>query len=668
MRIEVTTRRLPHTNPDMDVSPRLPSFSQASAAGPLSKARITSASWTSVQGGQDGADVGFVGDLDSPLVAKVRTASGHCRLPSTDSGIQADAGWDSLKRPGHSSRTALDVGAVAGGVPSVRTVAGDRRWGRGPEGEGEGGATGSAVSSKETKQDAVKTPSSTSATISLVASSPIHVAHHETTVLTPASKLSSLSSDSSHVSKAVESINGRGVSSDQSFVPVPSPRRVMSPDRNAGRLNLVSASTPVIPSPSPQGTGSQSSQWVMGGRNLFPSQSRTSLDISPPRTASNDGVLRVTQPGSPPIQNVPQSVPLLLHPVQVQHLHAPSSAYHHGRPRVNPVTTRFLGTVAHPVHKLHIEVVENTESGTVVIKEGSSLQEASMNPSLASIKNLAGGLPRSVISPTPARRSCKGRSPKLPPKHQSGVVHNIPIKHLDTCSACLKPEPIKNDLANGGPARRPLVVGGNASEISFNNNQDSTGVGQEREPGRVILKMVEKETAGEVLDPMLKSANGQPPRLDSRNDVPWSERRSRIDSALSWLRNELESLRAMDATLVTQFRRCQETIETLKQQRDAVWDGEGSDWGWGYGCGGDGSEFDEDEEAWEDWEIAEFEKKWAEDPNAKEIDIILPPTKTTSPSGVSCATELNTTTASSDTTNNQSDSSPVIKQDVEVTV
>lgn len=60
----------------------------------------------------------------------------------------------------------------------------------------------------------------------------------------------------------------------------------------------------------------------------------------------------------------------------------------------------------------------------------------------------------------------------------------------------------------------------------------------------------------------------------------------------------------MDATLVTQFRRCQETIETLKQQRDAVWDGEGSDWGWGYGCGGDGSEFDEDEEAWEDWEIA----------------------------------------------------------------
>nr|KAG5688771.1 hypothetical protein BaRGS_030640 [Batillaria attramentaria] len=77
----------------------------------------------------------------------------------------------------------------------------------------------------------------------------------------------------------------------------------------------------------------------------------------------------------------------------------------------------------------------------------------------------------------------------------------------------------------------------------------------------------------------------------------------------------------MDTALMTQFRRCQDTIESLKQQRDAAWD---NDWWWG----ADGSEFDEEEEAWEDWEIAEFERKWAENPDAKELEIKLTPAAT----------------------------------------
>ena len=60
----------------------------------------------------------------------------------------------------------------------------------------------------------------------------------------------------------------------------------------------------------------------------------------------------------------------------------------------------------------------------------------------------------------------------------------------------------------------------------------------------------------------------------------------------------------MDTALMTQFRRCQDTIESLKQQQqhsEMTWgEGEGGEWGWGL----DGSEFDEEEEAWEDWEIA----------------------------------------------------------------
>ncbi|KAL8563265.1 hypothetical protein ACOMHN_058763 [Nucella lapillus] len=81
----------------------------------------------------------------------------------------------------------------------------------------------------------------------------------------------------------------------------------------------------------------------------------------------------------------------------------------------------------------------------------------------------------------------------------------------------------------------------------------------------------------------------------------------------------------MDVDLVTQFRRCQETVECLKQQQllDLLaWgDGEGGDWGWGV----DGSEIDQEEDVWEDWEIAEFERRWAENPDAREVAITVLP-------------------------------------------
>lgn len=82
-------------------------------------------------------------------------------------------------------------------------------------------------------------------------------------------------------------------------------------------------------------------------------------------------------------------------------------------------------------------------------------------------------------------------------------------------------------------------------------------------------------------------------------DVSWNERKVRIDSALSWLQTELAGLRAMDNTLISQFKRCQETIDALKTQRD-VWEGL--------------SEEGEDGEYWDDYEISEFNRRYLDSP------------------------------------------------------
>lgn len=76
----------------------------------------------------------------------------------------------------------------------------------------------------------------------------------------------------------------------------------------------------------------------------------------------------------------------------------------------------------------------------------------------------------------------------------------------------------------------------------------------------------------------------------------WNKRRSRIDKALSWIRTELGVLRTQDKVLMSQFQKCQDSIEQLKKQRP-----------W-YEIYSDDEE--EDEKHWEDWEIDDFDRAY----------------------------------------------------------
>ncbi|RUS88309.1 hypothetical protein EGW08_003947, partial [Elysia chlorotica] len=98
-------------------------------------------------------------------------------------------------------------------------------------------------------------------------------------------------------------------------------------------------------------------------------------------------------------------------------------------------------------------------------------------------------------------------------------------------------------------------------------------------------------------------------------DATWGERKAWMDSALSWLRTELAGLRDMDNLLICQFRRCQDTIETLKTQRD-VWEGL--------------SEEGEECEYWDDYEINEFNKKYLDSPGGSSCSQLSPGSRNSS--------------------------------------
>ncbi|KAH3897099.1 uncharacterized protein LOC127864539 [Dreissena polymorpha] len=82
---------------------------------------------------------------------------------------------------------------------------------------------------------------------------------------------------------------------------------------------------------------------------------------------------------------------------------------------------------------------------------------------------------------------------------------------------------------------------------------------------------------------------------DTRKDL---ERKERIDKALSWIRSELGVLRTQDKVLMSQFQRCNDSIEELKRQRP-----------W-YEVFSDEEEGEEDagSKHWHDWEIEEFDR------------------------------------------------------------
>ncbi|KAL5014078.1 hypothetical protein ScPMuIL_008348 [Solemya velum] len=126
-----------------------------------------------------------------------------------------------------------------------------------------------------------------------------------------------------------------------------------------------------------------------------------------------------------------------------------------------------------------------------------------------------------------------------------------------------------------------------------------------------LLDKMQKEFRSESLPDIVKcdtrTLNGKVPRFCFRSgeNLPWTERQNRIEAALSWLRSELELLRAQDRTLLSQLQRCQETIDVIKKQKSVA-----------------AYESDDEEGHWEDWELAEYEKICESDPSSidKECD------------------------------------------------
>ncbi|XP_071144140.1 uncharacterized protein [Mytilus edulis] len=116
-------------------------------------------------------------------------------------------------------------------------------------------------------------------------------------------------------------------------------------------------------------------------------------------------------------------------------------------------------------------------------------------------------------------------------------------------------------------------------------------------------------------DPNGPQVRNVPIAMPHKEKETWTEKQGRIEDALKWLRSELVGLRAQDKVLLSQLKRCHDTIEDLKKQRSQ----------------NPHSEDDEEDGHWEDWEIAEFEKRYAENPELAEDLFNLKAKKTGTP-------------------------------------
>lgn len=84
----------------------------------------------------------------------------------------------------------------------------------------------------------------------------------------------------------------------------------------------------------------------------------------------------------------------------------------------------------------------------------------------------------------------------------------------------------------------------------------------------------------------------QPGNKEGEN---WTQRKERIESALAWVRSELNFIRAQDKVLLSQLRQCQDNIERLKRQRQQAAEQQHE------------LQSLDDDSYWEDWEISEFD-------------------------------------------------------------
>ena len=172
---------------------------------------------------------------------------------------------------------------------------------------------------------------------------------------------------------------------------------------------------------------------------------------------------------------------------------------------------------------------------------------------------------RSKLSPILPRHAALRT--RLPVSVSPGAGHvPIPVKHVDTCSACLKTSSTPAQLSAAGAGAGAASGSGGSSASDVRGRSDATAGKEETSCGRSSSDgggvRARDDTAavllpGGVLKLLEKSAGAAEgggggggrsegegrtiPILDLRKEVPWKERRSRIDSALSWLRSELVS-------------------------------------------------------------------------------------------------------------------------------
>ncbi|XP_062592086.1 uncharacterized protein LOC134253574 [Saccostrea cucullata] len=203
-------------------------------------------------------------------------------------------------------------------------------------------------------------------------------------------------------------------------------------------------------------------------------------------------------------------------------------------------------------------------------------------------KNLSNGVSRKI-----EEESKKSERHSMPPEHHSRFENETNDRRHQSMS----PKPVSVSQTNDSSQcfRSKSIDLLNKSEVNSSHRDRSKSNTPE-------LCNISRYGQSKSLPDVLKNDRmSLPPNVPKvgceKGEQPtWDERQGRIEGALKWLRSELGLLRAQDKVLLSQLKRCQDTIEVIKKQRsEEMEEGE-----------------EEEEGHWEDWEIAEFDRRCKE--------------------------------------------------------
>ncbi|KAK3087673.1 hypothetical protein FSP39_009013 [Pinctada imbricata] len=188
------------------------------------------------------------------------------------------------------------------------------------------------------------------------------------------------------------------------------------------------------------------------------------------------------------------------------------------------------------------------------------------------------------------------RPVSAPPKPDPSLIQNRFNHDSKSSFKCFPSRVIDSQsIRNTSDINSNSIV--NVSNFKTDNNRPYSNANSARSRPEVCQTSPRANSRGRTLPDVLKKeepGNIGPPSfgLESNDNPSWQERQGRIECALKWLRSELGLLRAQDKVLLSQLKRCQDTIEVIKKQREEF------------------NEIEEDDEGhWEDWEIAEFDRR-----------------------------------------------------------